>query len=729
MRISLPHFTTAILLASSTASLFAAPNPAIPAAPVAAVKDVTDTLHGVTVKDPYRYFENIKAPEVQSWLIGQGEAARATLDKIALHDSIEKRINELTSSTGDVVRGVTRMPGERIYYMKRLRGAKQYKLMMRTGLDGAEKVLIDPQQEIERTGIPHAINYYVPSWDGKYMAYGMSAGGSEDASLYILDLSTGKVIGQPIPRVHESLLSWLPDSKSLTFNQLKVPTKGEPESETFLDTKVLWLKVGEAESSAKPVFGPTINKNLGLARLDVGTVIFNPGSPWMIARTTDTTLPEGFLFAARVADIGKPVIPWKKISGYEDKITEIELKGNGLYFQTHKNAPRKHVLKLDLRKPDLKLAKEVAAPPADGVLENFSLTRDGLIGAVRQGTDIVLRRYAKGDSAGKLLNLPLKGAATIVAEPAHASNDVMYNLSSWTQLPKIWLLKGDKSVDSGLRVNPVIADLPELEVVDVKVPSHDGAMVPMTLLYKKGLKRDGNNPTLLDGYAAYGFSETATFAPTEMAWIEHGGILAYANVRGSGVYGDDWYKAGFKATKPNTWKDGVACAKYLIAEGYTTSKNLAVMGTSAGGIFVGRTVTSAPELFAAAIFNVGILDAVRAEESANGITNISEFGSAKVASEFPGLLEMSTYHHIQDQHAYPAVMLIHGMNDPRVDVWHSAKTAARLQAASNSGKPVLLRLDLQAGHGIGSTANQQNAMWADIYSFLLWQMDRSTLKN
>jgi prolyl oligopeptidase len=247
----------------------------------------------------------------------------------------------------------------------------------------------------------------------------------------------------------------------------------------------------------------------------------------------------------------------------------------------------------------------------------------------------------------------------------------------------------------------------------------------MTVLHKKGLKLDGSNPTLLDAYGAYGFSETAYFSPTNIVWLEKGGVLAFANVRGSGVYGNDWYKAGFKTTKSNTWKDGVACAQYLIKQGYASPKTLGVMGTSAGGIFVGRTVTTAPELFAAAIFNVGVMDTIRSEESANGITNISEFGTVKKLAEFKALLEMSTYHQIKDGTAYPAVMFVHGMNDPRVDVWESGKAAARLQAASNSGKPVLLRLDLQAGHGMGSTATQRYAQAADIYSFLLWQMGQA----
>jgi len=200
-------------------------------------------------------------------------------------------------------------------------------------------------------------------------------------------------------------------------------------------------------------------------------------------------------------------------------------------------------------------------------------------------------------------------------------------------------------------------------------------------------------------------------------------------VRGSSVHGDDWYRAGFKATKANTWLDGIACAQYLIDERYASPQTMGILGGSAGGIFAGRAVTTAPGLFAAGIFAVGALDAVRAEESANGITNISEFGSAKNPEEFPALLDMSTYHQIKDGVPYSAVMLVHGVNDSRVDVWHSAKTAARLQAATSSGKPVLLRLDTEGGHGMDSTTTQRIAESADIYSFLLWQMGKAELND
>jgi prolyl oligopeptidase len=707
----------ALVAASNSLPVFAAP-------PVAPVRDTPETMHGVTVHDPYRYFENLKDPEVQAWLKGQGDYARQMLDHIAGRAQMEKRVLELTAASGDQINRLVRMPGDKVFYLKRARGERQYKLVMRTGLQGAEKVLVDPEAQAKRTGTPHAVNYFVPSWDGKHVAFGMSAGGSEDASLYVLDVATGKTVGAPIPRVHEGLVNWLPDSRSFTYNQLKPLSPEDSETETYLDSRVMWLALGQPESAARPVFGPTVTPQLGLARLDVASVAFAPGSPWMIARTTDTTLPEGSLFVARASELGQSAVNWKRISSFGDAIVDVELKGDTLFFMTRKNAPRNKLMALDLRKPRLSLARDVALPPANGVIDNFIVSREGIVAAVRQNTSIALRRYANGDVKGTAIAMPAPGTAQLHADPAHAYGDALYSFTTWTQPTRILRLEGNTSTDTGLRPAVKLPQLPELEIRDVQVKSHDGAMVPMTLLHKKGIQLDGTNPTLLDAYGSYGHSISAFFNPSSMAWLEQGGVLAYPNVRGSGVWGEPWRLAGFKTTKSNTWKDGVACAQYLIAQGYASPKTLAVMGTSAGGIFVGRVVTSAPQLFAAAIFNVGVMDAVRAEESANGITNISEFGSYKNAKEFPALLEMSTYHQIQDGTPYPAIMAIHGLNDPRVDVWHSAKAVARLQAATSSGKPVILRTDAQAGHGVGSTATQRASLSADIYSFLLWQMGK-----
>jgi len=706
------------LAALSSLCAYAAP-------PVAPVRDTPETMHGVTVHDPYRYMENVKDPEVLAWMKAQGDYARATLDAIPGRDALLKRIVELTASTGNAVGEVIRMPGGKMFYMTRIKGEKQFKLMLREP-GHADRVLVDPQKEQDRTGVPHAVNWFTPSWDGQYVAYGMSAGGSEQASLYILDLKTGKHVGKPIPRVTEGLVNWLPDSKSLTYNQLKQLTAEDPETEFYLDSKVMWLKVGAPESEAKPVFGPTVTKQLGLVPLDVAGITFSPDSQWMIARTTDTTLPEGNLFVARVSELGQGDSVWKQIAKFDDKIVDIDLKGNDLYFRTHKDAPRYKVMKLDLREPQLAKAKDVALPPEGGVLEGFAVGKTELMAQVRQGANIVLRRFDSGDTAGRDVPMPAKGAAHLIDDPARAYGDWMYHLSSWTRPQQILRLAGDKSSDAGLATAKKPTGVPELEISDVKCTSWDGAQVPMTILHRRGLKRDGNAPTLLMGYGSYGISETAYFDPSAYAWFERGGVIAHANVRGSGVYGDSWRYAGFKSTKPNTWKDGIACAQYLIAQGYASPRTMSAWGGSAGGIFVGRLTTAAPQLFAATVSEVGDMDSTRSEFSANGVTNISEFGTVKDPKEFAALMEMSTFQNIKDGTPYPAMMFIHGMNDPRVDVWQSAKAAARMQAATSSGKPVLLRLDAQAGHGIGSTVTQRQQVKADMYAFLLWQMGKLT---
>jgi prolyl oligopeptidase len=713
-----PKTLAALGLTLAALSSFAAP-------PVAPVRDTPETIHGVTVHDPYRYMENVKDPEVLAWMKAQGDYARTTLDAIPGRDALLKRIVELTASTGNAVGEVIRMPGGKLFFMTRIKGEKQFKLMLREP-GHADRVLVDPQKEQDRTGVPHAVNWFVPSWDGQYVAYGMSAGGSEQASLYILDLKTGKHVGKPIPRVNEGLTNWLPDSKSITYNQLKQLTAEDPETEFYLDSKVMWLKLGAPESDAKPVFGPTVTKQLGLVPLDVAGITFSPDSQWMVARTTDTTLPEGNLFVARVSELGQGDSVWKQIAKFDDKIVDIDLKGNDLYFRTHKDAPRYKLMKLDLRDPQLAKAKDVALPPEGGVLEGFAVGKTEVMAQVRQGANIVLRRFDGSDTAGREVTMPMKGAAHLIADPARAYGDWMYHLSSWTRPQQILRLAGDKSSDAGLATAKKPAGVPELEITDVKCTSWDGAQVPMTILHRKGLKRDGAAPTLLTGYGSYGISETAYFDPSAYAWFERGGVIAHANVRGSGVYGDAWRYAGFKSTKPNTWKDGIACAQYLITQGYASPKTMSAWGGSAGGIFVGRLTTAAPQLFAATISEVGDVDSTRSEFSANGVTNISEFGTVKDPKEFAALMEMSTFQNIKDGTPYPAMMFIHGMNDPRVDVWQSAKAAARLQAATSSGKPVLLRLDAQAGHGIGSTVTQRQQVKADTYAFLLWQMGKLT---
>jgi prolyl oligopeptidase len=302
---------------------------------------------------------------------------------------------------------------------------------------------------------------------------------------------------------------------------------------------------------------------------------------------------------------------------------------------------------------------------------------------------------------------------------------VLLSTNAWTRAGKTWRYEPATRRFADTRLNPAgrYDDVPGYAAVEVEVTSHDGVKVPLSILYKKGVKRDGSNPTLLSGYGSYGISQNVSFSPTRLAWLEKGGVLAIAHVRGGGELGQEWHEAGQKANKPNTWKDFIACGEYLVKEGWTSPARLAGQGGSAGGITVGRAITERPDLFAAALVDVGALDAVRGETTMNGVPNIMEFGTVKKEDEFRALLEMSAYHHVKDGVKYPAVLLSHGINDPRVEPWMSAKMTARLQAATASGRPVLFRVDYRAGHGIGSTRAQQQRALADKYAFLLWQMD------
>ncbi|MCA0242325.1 MAG: prolyl oligopeptidase family serine peptidase [Proteobacteria bacterium] len=705
---------------------------ALGAATTAPSVPAVDTHFGVAVPDPFRNLEDLKDPAVKQWLLAQGEAATQTLSRIEGRDALLQRIDALADAGGDVVREVTRRAGGRLFYLKRRAGEGQFKLVMRQGLGGAERVLVDPEQLAARSGgVPHAVNYFAPSWNGKLLAYGVSAGGSEQAELHLIDVASGRELRAPVPRVVEPHLAWSPGDRWLGFNQLRALPAGAPESEFYLDSAVLLIDARQPRRAPRAVFGPLVNPELRLDRLDVGGILFAPGSSWAVLRATDTTVPEGKVFVAPLAELDAPRPPrWRLLSTAADKVTDVQLRGRELLLRSYKAAPRGEVLALPLPAASLADARVVVPQPERGVLESFVPGRRAIYVELQQGFSVRVQRHdpARPAAAGVDVAPGLQGSTYAIVDPGAGADELWLDTSSWTAPARILSSAGGHLRDTGLRRNPPAAGVPELEALEVEVPSHDGVKVPLAVVHRKGLALDGRNPTLLDGYGAYGFTTQAWYDPRRYAWFERGGVLAFVNPRGSGAYGDDWHRAGFKATKPNTWKDGIAAARWLIEQGYATPATLGVEGGSAGGVFVGRAVTAAPELFAAAIFNVPVMDAVRFETTANGATNTSEFGSVAVEPEFKALLEMSTYHQIKDGTAYPAVLLVHGLNDPRVDVWHSAKAAARLQQASSSGKPILLRLDAQAGHGIGSTAQQRHAMQADEWAFLLWQFGRAGLK-
>ncbi len=691
-----------------------------PGPPVAPVEAVTNTYFGTAIVDPYRYLENLSNPSVTAWLKTQNDYTRSMLDRIPGREALLARIQELDNAVAARVADVRRLPAGRFFYLKRLPQDNMFKLYVREGLAGKETLLFDPEKFAKAAGKPFAINYYEPSWNGDYVACGLSAGGSEDAVIHVVETATGKEVDQPIDRAQFGGVSWRPDGKSFFYNRLRKMESGTPETERYQKSRVYLHVIGADADQEPPVFGCDVSPRVRMDPADDPFVGTAPGCPYALGSIEHGTRQELTVYVAPLTAVGKPNPPWKKICDVGDDVTDFAVKGKEIFLLTHKDASRFKIIATSLAKPDLAAARTVV-PAGEAVITGLAVAKDALYVQLRDGG---IGRLLRVTAQGKIdpVRLPFDGSVGLMAMDSRLAG-AWLDLGTWIRAGQIYEYdpRTERITNTGLQPLGKFDAPEDLESVEVKARSEDGAMIPLSIVYKRGITLDGSNPTLLWGYGAYGISEDPAYGPVMLAWYEKGGVFALAHVRGGGEYGEDWYKGGYQQTKPNTWKDFIACAEHLIEHKYTSPARLAGEGGSAGGILIGRAITERPDLFGAAIIQVGCLDMLRIETTPNGVPNIPEFGSVKTEDGFKELHEMSSYAHVRDGTKYPAVMLETGINDPRVEPWQSAKMAARLQAASTSGKPVLLRVDYEAGHGIGSTKKQREEQTADSWAFLLWQ--------
>ncbi len=680
---------------------------------------VTDTHWGVSVEDPYRFLEDTADPRVQQWMRGQAEATAAILERLPGRAALLARIEQIDAAAGGAVTRVSRTASDRWFFLRRLPQDNQFKLVWRDGANGADTVLVDPEALSRAAGKSLAIMDYAPSPDGRRVAYSLQVGGSEIGTLHVVDVDSGRDVVPPIDRIRYASPSWLDDGSGLFYSRLREGYDKLPPTERFADRTrhVLLL----ADGADRRVFSPTLNADLGLPGYANGHVVQVPGRPLALAIVSLGVERFQLVYLADLAEAVQGKARWRKVVDLAAAVSDVAIVGDWLYLKTAAGAPRFKVIRVPLSAPDLAQAQTVLAAGQEVVVD-IAGARDALYVTRRRGAVLELLRVRGGEKLEvEAVPLPFEGSVAISHADAKLDGAVL-SLGGWTRVAKPYLLAAS-GAPQRLQLAPDGAfDAPEdIEAREVQVRSHDGVLVPLSILSRKGLKRDGRNPTIVYGYGAYGQTEDPFFGPRLYAWLERGGVFAVAHVRGGGVYGEDWRLAGHKATKPNTWKDAIAAAEWLIAEGYTARERIGVYGGSAGGILVGRAITERPELFAAAVSSVGVHDTIRSETRANGVANIPEYGTVKKEDEFHALLAMSSYAQVRSGVDYPAVLLTHGVNDIRVDVWQSTKFAARLAAARTGSRPVLLRLDYDAGHGAGGTRRQLQQRQADIWAFFLWQ--------
>jgi prolyl oligopeptidase len=704
-----------LALAGATAAL-AAPDPLAPvgvgAPPPPPIRPVTETLWGHAVTDNYRYMEAMD-PATVAWIKAEGAYTRGVLDAIKPLPALRARVAAFTGSFGFI--GNYNFFGGRAFYEERPPGADQFDLLVRDDR-GTRKIVDIAAWRAAHGGAPYAINYILPSPDGAKVAAGISAGGSEATELYVWDAATGARIAGPIDRTQFGATSWSDDSKTLYFIRLKTLGPADPGTEKYRDAS---LEAWNLTSEPIPLYGALSGHGPAFTHDETPALNISPEASMAVLVSQNGVQNEQKVWLAPVAAVGDPAA-WKLLFDRDDGITGLDMRGQQIFMLSHKDAPTFKVLQVRAGAPLASAVTLVSAEPGR-VVEGVHAAADALYVATREGAYSHLLRIRVGTTRIEEVALPFKGhLSDIFTDPRVPG--VTFALENWVSAPA--QLRYDPATGAFIDVHLGVKgdiDPAAFQVSDLEARARDGVMVPLTLIQKRGAT--GPQVTVIEAYGSYGISNLADFSTRRAAMFREGIAYGLCHARGGGELGEAWRLGGKDANKHNTWQDLIACGQDLIARGVTTKDQLFIMGGSAGGITVGRAVTERPDLFAGAIDIVPVANPLRAEFSPNGPDNIPEFGTIKTEAGFHNLYDMDSIQHVKVGVAYPAILLSTGLNDPRVSSWEPAKFAAALEAAG-APNPVLLRVDEQAGHGIGQTRAQGDLLASDWIAFCFWRSGR-----
>jgi prolyl oligopeptidase len=671
---------------------------------------VTDVYHGVSVADDYRWLENYSDPAVRAWSDAQNQYARKYLDALPVRAALYDGLKRLYSQRSPRYSALQTRPGA-LFALKNQPPQEQPFLVLLKSPDdlGSERVIVDPNQLDPGGG--SEIDFYVPSLDGKFVAVSLSRGGSESGDLHVYEVATAKEIGMPIPRVNGGTaggsVAWNADSSG--FYYTRYPRAGErpPEDLAFYQ-QVYFHRLGADPRQDTYSLGKEFPRiaEIQLRASDDGRYL-------LVAMENG----DGGEFAYYLLG---PDGQWHQIGRLSDEIAAADFGSDGyLYLLSHLSAPKGKILRIPLAQPRVAEAQTVV-PESRVAIENFLPVANMIYTADQVGGPSQIRSF---DTAGKPQGivpiLPVSAVDELVR-----SNDggMLFRNTSFVE-PPAWYRydPATKTVTRTALHETAAVDFSDAEVVREFAASKDGTRIPISIIRRKGTKLDGKNPLLLTGYGGYDVNVTPDFSLKRRPLLEHGFILAIANLRGGGEYGEAWHKAGNQMKKQNVFDDFAACARYLIDHKYTNPAKLAIEGASNGGLLMGADLTQHPELFGAVVSHVGIYDMLRVELQPNGAFNVTEYGTVKEPDQFRALHAYSPYHHVVDGTNYPPVLFLTGDNDPRVDPLNSRKMTARLQA-SGTKRPILLRTSSNSGHGIGTALSEYVAEEADVQAFLFDQL-------
>lgn len=668
-------------------------------------ENVVDTYFGVEVKEPYRWLENDTSKATAGWVKEQNKVTGDYLNQIPFKNDLKKR---LTSLMNYPKYGSPFKKNGKYYFFKNNGLQNQSVLYCQKDLNSEPVVVLDPNTfSTDGTVALSSVEF---SKDGKYLGYCIARSGSDWNEIFVIDMQTGKLLNDHIMWSKSSGISWKGDG--FYYSAFDAPEAGKEYSTKNEYEKIYYHTVGQPQTSDKLIYE---DKEHALRECYAS---LTDDERFLFISVTETTTGNGLL----MKDLSDPNAKFVELApGFDNDYYVIDQVNGKLYLQTNWKAPKNRLMEIDPANPARENWKEILPETAD-VLESTSIIGGKIIADYMKDASNHLYAY---DLSGKKLyeiKLPTLGSVGALSGDKE-SNEAFYVFTSYTFPPTIYRFDAAKNTSEVFRKAEVSFNSNEYVSEQVFYTSKDGTKVPMSITYKKGMKKNGKNPLMLYGYGGFNISLNPTFSIARVPFLENGGIYVVANLRGGGEYGEAWHLAGTKMKKQNVFDDFIAAAEYLIANGYTSSKKLAIDGGSNGGLLVGACMTQRPDLYAVAIPEVGVLDMLRYHKFTIGWSWTSDYGNSEESKEmFEYLKAYSPLHNVKAGVKYPATMVMTGDHDDRVVPAHSFKFAATLQAANKSNVPTLIRIDSKAGHGAGKPVGKVIDAQTDMWSFVMWNL-------
>ncbi|PQV48814.1 oligopeptidase B [Jejuia pallidilutea] len=686
---------------------------------------VRDTCFGNVIGDSYRNIENLQDTVVINWFEAQDAHTEKFLGQFINQERISDQIKSYYFNKEQAVSSVKYTNFGSVFFLKADIKNSIEKLYYRKNKNAEDVLLFDPRVFKKNLNREYTINYIQPSWDGQYVVVSLNYDGLKSSDIIIVNVKSQEVLPEVISNTAPDIylgISWLPDSSGFLY--LYIPILDYNDENYMLNSSTVLHKLGDNPNKRRIVFSSKSKPEITEEDLPIAKIL-SPKDKYLIGYKASV---ENYwsAFYADINDLDKEVIHWKPLYSSNEKVYAdygYFIKDKFFYI-SGKEADNRNISSFDIIKDVLPSPTVLVPEKEDEVISSLQITSNSLYYTTsKYGVESFLYEYK--DNQVSKLKLPHASGAINIYSSSNENFNLYLGIDGWTVDYKRYIFDGSQFQLDPLSNHQSYPEFEALEVKEIQIISHDGAEVPVSLIYRKDIKMDGTSPVLLYTYGAYGESITPYFSPIYLNWVLNGGVFVVPHIRGGGEKGDSWHKAGMKSNKSNSWKDIIACTEYLIEQKYTSKEKTVLYSSSAGTVSTGMAMVERPDLFSVFIAVVPMLNPLRSEARANNASNYLEYGTIKDSIECMSLIKMDPYVNLQPNTTYPASLIIASFNDARIDAWIPGKFAAKLQESSNSGAPVFLDIIYDAGHGGGDTMEEQIEEYARVFAFAYWQTNHS----